>query len=333
MRSRHQTTLLAWYDRNKRDLPWRRTSDPYAVWISEIMLQQTQVATVIPYWLRWMERFPTVRDLASAEEQDVLSLWQGLGYYRRCRLLLAGARWVCEHGIPTTCEDWLSVPGVGRYTAGAIASIACGARVPVVDGNVERVYARLAGDASSDRTLHEAAWVWAKKNLDRERPGDWNQALMELGATVCRPIAPSCDACPLVDHCIARQSWRVDQLPVKTPPVKIVRLRQLVWAPVCGDRFGLRQIPAGQWWEGMWEFPRLPADGSLEPVELRRLVGEGWPESVGTIRHSVTNHRIAIDVYVVRCAERSTELTWFGREELAALPLPAPQRRILKLIS
>jgi A/G-specific adenine glycosylase len=330
---RNQAALLAWYDRNKRDLPWRRTSDPYAVWVSEIMLQQTQVATVIPYWHRWMERFPTVEALAAAEEQDVLSLWQGLGYYRRCRFLLAGARWVCEHGMPSTAEAWLSVPGVGRYTAGAIASIANGARVPVVDGNVERVYARLTGDASADRALHEAAWTWAKKNLDRERPGDWNQALMELGATVCKPVAPSCDVCPLIDRCVARQSWRVEELPTKAALVKIIRLRQIVWAPICDGRFGLRQIPAGQWWDGMWEFPRVPADGSVEPVELRRMVGEGWPESVGTIRHSVTNHRIAIDVYRVRCEVASSALAWFTREELTELPLPAPQRRVLKLVS
>src|SRR5437868_1086101 len=141
--------LSAWYRRNARDLPWRSTSDPYAIWVSEVMLQQTQVATVLPYYERWMSRFPTVETLAAASEQDVLSLWQGLGYYRRCRMLLAGARWVAEHGIPQTAKDWMQAPGVGRYTASAIASIALGESVPVVDGNIERVFARLMGSSLS----------------------------------------------------------------------------------------------------------------------------------------------------------------------------------------
>src|SRR4051794_18052562 len=140
--------LLAWYDEHKRDLPWRRTRDPYAIWASEIMAQQTQIATVIPYWERWLARFPTVEALAAADEADVLSMWQGLGYYRRARLFLSGARWVVAHGMPKTAEGWKKVPGVGAYTAGAIASIAFGDPAPLVDGNVERVYARLEDDAS-----------------------------------------------------------------------------------------------------------------------------------------------------------------------------------------
>jgi len=324
--------LLAWFDKEKRDLPWRRTRDPYAIWVSEVMLQQTQVATVIPYWERWIERFPSVDSLAAADEQDVLSLWQGLGYYRRCRMLLQGARWVVENGVPRTASAWQQVPGIGRYTSAAIASIAFEEPAPLVDGNVERVYARLTGDDSAGRELHEAAWKWASQNLFIKRPGDWNQALMELGATVCRPVAPECKRCPLSKQCVAFQSWRVDELPTKPPKVKTIQLRHAVWVPLFAELFGVRQVPAGQWWEGMWEFPRADADGTLEIGALREVVGEGWPQSVGGIRHSVTHHRIGIDVSYVRCQTPSSTLRWVTREELAALPMPAPQRKILRLV-
>ncbi|MDR3689080.1 MAG: A/G-specific adenine glycosylase [Fimbriimonas sp.] len=324
--------LLAWYDQNRRELPWRKTQDPYAVWVSEIMLQQTQVSTVVPYWERWMQTFPTVESLASADEQDVLSIWQGLGYYRRCRMLLAGSRWVLDHGMPIDVEGWLCVPGVGQYTARAIASIAQGVAAPVVDGNVERVYARLAGDDRLGKELHAAAWDWAHQNLFASRPGDWNQALMELGATVCTPNRPACGSCPLEDRCVARQSWRVDDLPTKPPKMRVVKLRQSVWVPIHQGQFGLRQIPAGQWWEGMWEFPRIDWVAETEPSELRELCGGGWLEYSGTVRHSVTCHRIAIDVSFLRCDDRSDRLHWYDTASLAKLPMPSPQRRILKLI-
>ncbi|AIE86334.1 A/G-specific adenine glycosylase [Fimbriimonas ginsengisoli] len=323
--------LLKWYDQNRRDLPWRRTSDPYAVWVSEVMLQQTQVATVIPYWERWLARFPTIQALAESDEQEALSLWQGLGYYRRCRLLLAGARWVAEHGTPTTATGWLEVPGVGPYTAGAIASIAHGDPAPVVDGNVERVYARLAGDASAGPSLHKAAWTWARRELYRPRPGDWNQALMELGATVCKPVKPDCTVCPFEGRCVARQTWRVDELPTKEAQREAVRLKHAVWVPTFEGELGLRQIPEGLWWQGMWEFPRTDALAEAEIPELRELVGPGWLQHLGQIRHSVTHHRITIEVSLVRCETRSPDLRWFRPDDLASLPMPNPQRRVLKM--
>jgi A/G-specific adenine glycosylase len=324
--------LLAWYDEEKRDLPWRNTQDPYAIWVSEIMLQQTQVTTVIPYWLRWMDRFPTVDALASSDEQEVLSLWQGLGYYRRCRLLLEGARWVSKNGTPQSVEEWRLVPGVGKYTAGAIASIAQNISAPVVDGNVERVYARLMGDDRIGKNLHEAAWEWANQNLFEPRPGDWNQALMELGATVCTPNNPNCDRCPLKDRCVARQSWRVEELPTKPPKVRVVKMHHTVWVPIFNSSWGLRQIPSGQWWQGMWEFPRVESDAMSDSTELRQLVGPGWLESIGIVRHSVTCHRISLEVSFVRCETRSDVLKWFKTEELVALPMPSPQRKVLGIV-
>lgn len=321
-------SLLAWYDANKRDLPWRRTRDPYAIWASEIMAQQTQVGTVIPYWERWLARFPTVEALAAADDADVLAQWQGLGYYRRARFFLAGARWVVQHGMPTTAVGWKNVPGVGAYTAGAIASIAFGDPAPLVDGNVERVYARLNDDASADATLHRAAWVWATRELHEPRPGDWNQALMELGATVCVPRQPLCDRCPLYDRCLARQRGTQALRPAPAKRKETVDLRFAVWVPVHEGAYGMRQIPAGEWWEGMWEFPRAPLD---EEASLEAIVGEGWRREAGVVRHGVTHHRIEVRVSLVDCEERSPDLEWFALDELAALPIPTPQRKALAL--
>lgn len=292
------------------------------------MAQQTQVGTVIPYWERWLARFPTVEALAAADDADVLSQWQGLGYYRRARLFLAGARWVAEHGMPTTAADWRSVPGVGAYTAGAIASIAFGDPAPLVDGNVERVFARLTDDAGEGSALHRNAWRWAEANLDRSRPGDWNQALMELGATVCTPKNPACERCPLRTSCLAyaRGTQAIRPAPAKRKAT--VELRQAVWVPEFEGMVGMRQIPAGEWWEGMWEFPRAPL---TEEAALEDLVGEGWRQEAGIVRHGVTNHKIELRVSLVRCESRSGALEWFPEEALKALPIPTPQRRALAL--
>jgi A/G-specific adenine glycosylase len=294
------------------------------------MLQQTQVATVIPYWHRWLDRFPTPEALAVADEQEVLSLWQGLGYYRRCRLLLEGARFVVREGMPRTAKGLRQVPGIGAYTAGAVASIAFGEPAPLVDGNVERVFARLTGDDSVGLALHKRAWAWAEEQLFADRPGDWNQALMELGATVCTPVDPNCESCPLKEPCVARAKGITDLLPTKETKPKPVRLEHVVIVPTFEGRLGLRQIPAGQWWAGMWEFPRAERG---EEAEILALVGDGWQESLGAVSHSVTNHRITIHVSRVRCEKPSPDLSWFDADSLAKLPLPAPQRRIAKMVA
>ncbi|MFI5385580.1 MAG: A/G-specific adenine glycosylase [Fimbriimonadales bacterium] len=317
-------TLLEWYDASRRDLPWRHTRDPYPIWVSEIMLQQTQVATVVPYYLRWMQEFPTVEALSGASEQKVLSLWQGLGYYRRCRMLLKGARMVAENGMPSSAKEWMTVPGVGRYTAGAIASIALGEPVPVVDGNVERVFARLTGCDESGGSLNRSAWRWAGNQVPIDRPGDWNQAVMELGATVCRPRDPQCSSCPLSCSCIAFKQECQNELPRATLKPKTVHLRREAWVCRCDVQFGLEQIPDGEWWEGMWRFP-LGVREALRALELPRS------GRLGVVNHTVTHHRITMDVHVVECPNPIAGLTWFSLEELKHLPMPAPQRRALKL--
>lgn len=231
--------LLAWYDHHRRDLPWRHTQDPYAIWVSEIMLQQTQVATVIDYWTRWLERFPTVEALAAAPLDDALEQWAGLGYYRRARMLHAGAQHVVEAlggEVPTTAAGLKALPGVGPYTAGAIASIAFGEAAPIVDGNVERILSRLFGVEGDPkaRANQKTFWAMAAQLVCPTRPGDLNQAMMELGATVCTPKNVACLLCPVRHRCVAFAQGRVDELPgkVQRAAAKTDRVvSAIIWAP------------------------------------------------------------------------------------------------------
>lgn len=214
--------LLGWYDRVRRDLPWRRTDDPYAIWVSEAMLQQTQVATVIPYYRRFLARFPTVHALASAPEVDVLKHWEGLGYYSRARNLHKAAGVVvseCNGTLPDTLDGLQSLPGIGPYMAAAVASIAFNRPVPVLDGNVERVLTRLHGisDPAREKATHQRLWALADDLLSIDRPGDHNQAMMELGATVCTPRAPDCPGCPFTGDCKAERAGNPESYPVKLP--------------------------------------------------------------------------------------------------------------------
>jgi A/G-specific adenine glycosylase len=317
--------LLDWYDAHRRSLPWREEPSPYRTWVSEIMLQQTTVAAVVPFFHRWMERFPTVEDLASAEVEEVLAAWQGLGYYRRARMLHQGARWVVSLGWPRSAAEWREVPGVGAYTAGAISSIAQGLSEAVVDGNVERVFARVTGCALSGPALNRAAWDWARRGVPNERPGDYNQALMELGATVCTPRSPDCGGCPCSSACFALQLGKVESLPTPVPKPEVIQLSHVCAIPRSGGLWGVRQIPAGRWWEGMWEFPR---EESLQALEVL-LPGGTWTP-LGSFRHTVTRHRIRLEVLLWE-GETLDGLRWVEPAELAILPLPAPMRRAEKM--
>jgi A/G-specific adenine glycosylase len=318
--------LLAWYDANRRALPWRAEPEPYAVWVSETMLQQTTVKAVLPYFERWMRRWPTLADFAAATEEEALSLWQGLGYYSRCRRLLQAARIAAER-MPKSAEEWRALPGIGRYTAAAIASIAQGEAAPLVDGNVARVYARLEGDAAAPPALERNAWAWAASSMHQARPGDWNQALMELGAAVCRPRQPDCPACPWADRCRAKRDGHQGRLPKSRPKPDWIELEHAAVAAFHRGRIGLRRAPEGGWWQGLWEVPRCDAASPDELVE--RLLLEAAPS--GAFRHTVTRHRIRVQVWRADLREPWPELTWAGWDELDAWPMPAPARRALNL--
>jgi A/G-specific adenine glycosylase len=315
-----RTRLLAWYDQEKRDLPWRRSRDPYAVIVSEFMLQQTRVEVVVPYFERWMARWPTIRDLAAASLDDALAEWSGLGYYRRARSLHALAvHVVAERGgeIPRTAAELRALPGVGPYTAAAIASIAFDEAVPVVDGNVERVIARLLCDqrpagAERRRTIDEAArrLVTAMTADDLAAPtpegglraGDWNQAMMELGATVCLPGEPRCPLCPWARSCIGYRAGLAADLPkrrAKRDSVDVTLHAALVRS---GETFLLVRRPEGSLLSGLWELPTT-RDGEDLPA-LSRLVSDLLGRAVAlpstptrSFRHTITHRRITVHVH------------------------------------
>ncbi|QSQ17354.1 A/G-specific adenine glycosylase [Myxococcus landrumensis] len=342
-----RTPLLGWYDRNKRDLPWRRTKDPYAIWLSEVMLQQTQVSTVIPYWERFLARFPTVLALASAPLDDVLAGWKGLGYYSRARNLHRAAQEIVSRfggKLPSSAEDLLSLPGFGRYTSGAVASIAFGEEAPLVDGNVARVFSRLfevegpPGDREREATLWELATLLVKG----ERPGDFNQSLMEHGATTCRPENPLCLLCPVRDACGAFRAGRVDELPpakVRATPKKLT-LALAVWSHADTLLFA-RRADSGLF-GGLWELPAAEVDEDATPEEttlrLTAALGAGvrLESQLGTVKRQLTHRDLTLRLYRVSGPQRPSrsesfqELRWCTPTEAAALGMSTAMQRALE---
>jgi A/G-specific adenine glycosylase len=331
--------LLAWYDQHARDLPWRRTRDPYAIWVSEIMLQQTRVDTVVPYFQRFLARFPDVRSLADAPLDDVLAQWSGLGYYRRARLLHQGAQAVArEHQgrVPKDAQARLALPGIGRYTAGAIGSIAFDLPEPIVDGNVARVLTRLLGIDTplGDKRTERALWENAASFAQGERPGALNQALMELGARVCTPAQAYCESCPLAPECVARREGRIDELPVSAPKKapKAVELVGLVARARDGRLWVTRS--EGTLFGGLWGCPLVEGSGREEALALAQdvgLTGNLSARALGRVEHVLTHRRLGIAVYGLENAKgRAREaLKAVTDDELKLLGVATLTRKIL----
>lgn len=303
--------LLAWYDAHARDLPWRKNRDPYRVWVSEIMLQQTRVAAVIEHYHEFLRRFPSVEKLAAARESAVLAAWSGLGYYRRARMLHAAAKVIARelHGsFPRTAEGLRELPGIGRYTAAAIASIAFGETVAVVDGNVEHVLQRLRGRALSTSQL----WQAAEDLLDRTRPGDFNQAMMELGATVCTPRAPACLTCPIVELCVSRGELAAG---ARASRQKKREVHYALCFPDSHVFLGQRPRDASLM-PSMWELPEI--DTRREHAEL-----------AFTVKHSITTTDYTVHVWKFESPPQ-TAGQWVPRARLLRLPLTGLARKILR---
>jgi A/G-specific adenine glycosylase len=341
-------TLLAWYERTRRDLPWRpplgchHKIDPYAVLVSELMLQQTQVATVVPYFGRFMSAMPTIADLAAAREQEVLRLWQGLGYYARARNLHAAARKVvAEFGgvIPSSLDELQSLQGVGRYTAGAVASIAFGRRAPIVDGNVARVLCRLELIQTDPRDRRTTALLWnlADEILPRRQAGEFNSAMMELGATVCTPRNPACSECPVREFCKAAAAGKQNVIPLsrKSPPTPL--LRRWTIGLRHGRRWLIEQRPQRGRWAGMWQFVTIEAArGNATSTSIGRLIGLRISKlrKLGRVRHALTHRRYVFDVFTAEANSNGDERSgkWVRMNELERYPLPRPQSRIAEMI-
>ena len=332
--------LLAWYALHKRDLPWRRSDDPYAVWISESMLQQTRVETVIPYFARFIERFPTLGELATAHVDEVLALWSGLGYYSRARRLHAAAKEVVErHGgeFPRARSEAESLPGVGAYTAGAVLSIAYGLEEPLVDGNVQRVLARwfvVEGVVTKAGPRRELEGLAASLVDGVGDPASWNQALMELGATVCLPREPRCKGCPVRAECEGRARGVQSELPELPQRPKTVDVELEIFLVQEGGRVLLRKRGAGGRMAGLWELPtRELSSGSalLFPEDLEvALLGR---EEVGELRHTITKHRITARVQRASFGgvEMPPEWAWFEERQLEELGLTGMSAKALTL--
>ena len=336
--------LLRWYDRNQRTLPWRQQRgstepiEPYHVLVSETMLQQTQVATVIPYFHRFLAAFPTIADLASADEQQVLRLWQGLGYYSRARNLRAAAiQIVREHGgnIPNDCEQLLNLPGIGRYTAGAIASIAFDRRAPILDGNVQRVLCRLDGIEADprQRDVQKLLWNRAEEILPKSRIGDFNSALMELGATVCTPRAPRCGQCPVRRGCQAAAAGLQEQIPRRKKSSVTPLLLRHTYCIKRNNHWLIEQRPSNGRWAGMWQFITLDAssNAALSPLPISTTT----PTAIGRITHALTHRRYQFDVFICETSDAKNvrpPRKWSTLKQLDRLPLPQPHVKIAQML-
>jgi A/G-specific adenine glycosylase len=303
--------LGAWFDQVARDLPWRRRRDPYAVWLSEIMLQQTRVETVVPYFERFVAKYPDVRALSAAPIDDVLSLWSGLGYYRRARQLYATAREVTERyggDFPAEAGELKKLPGVGDYTAGAIASLAFGKKEPLVDGNVARVLSRVEGIDAPIRspTAIKQLWQTARRLLPEARPGRFNEALMELGATVCTPRDPRCDGCPLSRLCVARATGRAGELPVTLAKRKVPVVKMVAAVVKNGGRVLFARRAEGGLFGGLWEPPMVEASSIAAARAALAAVGvQVELRAAGQVKHVLTHKELRVLVAVAEIQGRA----------------------------
>jgi A/G-specific adenine glycosylase len=343
--------LLAWYSKNARDLPWRRSRDPYRVWVSEIMLQQTQVATVREYFARFVREFPTIRRLAAADEQQVLRLWEGLGYYRRARQLHAAARIIAaDHSghFPRSVDELRKLPGIGRYTAGAIASIAFDQRAPILEANTIRLLCRLIGYRDDPRSAGGQRLLWhvAEELLPQKHIAHFNQALMELGSLVCTPSEPECGLCPLSTLCAAHAAGLQQEIPRPKPRQNYTELREAAVIVRKNGRVLMRQCARGERWAGLWDFPRFTAEieGPQFAQEIITKLHDqtgvtcGSPVLLKTIKHGVTRYRITLECYQAAHvtgrprATNGSAVRWIPLADLPALPLCTTGRRMANFI-
>ena len=349
-RRRIARRLVDWFGREARDLPWRRTKDLYAIWISEVMLQQTQVATVVPYFERFLRSFPDVRTLAAADEEQVLKHWEGLGYYRRARQLHAAARQVAAaHGgrFPTQYAQVRSLPGIGRYTAGAILSIGRDERLPILEANTMRVLSRLSAYRNDPRSPagQKHLWSLAEAILPSRNVGIFNQALMELGSKICTPKAPACSRCPVRDQCQALAQHAQHQIPLAPQKTKYEDVGEIALIVRRGRRVLVRKCQPGERWAGLWDFPRTRRtdfqsvrQSVFELTDLSISVGK----RLTTLKHGVTRFRITLDVHEATVAPRprqrprpstQEDLRWASLAELSDLPLSTTGRKIARLLA
>ena len=329
--------LLPWYEQNKRDLPWRQNRDPYRVWLSEIMLQQTRVEAVKGYYARFLEALPTVAALADCDEELLLKLWEGLGYYNRARNLQKAAKIVAETGFPDTYEGLLALPGVGEYTAGAVASICFDRPVAAVDGNVLRVLSRFLADASpiTDPAVKKRAKTALEAVYPKEAPGAFTQALMELGATVCVPNgAPRCEVCPLKGHCRAHLEEKTALFPVKPQKKQRKTEQHTVFLLRCGDKLAIEKRPARGLLAGLWQLPNVPGVLAADAAAAQAATWGCEPHDLRSVRqkkHIFTHITWEMTGYDLICGREDDRFVWASPAQLEEeYALPTAFRQFLE---
>jgi A/G-specific adenine glycosylase len=348
--ARFRRNLTAWYARHARPLPWRNSADPYRIWISEIMLQQTTVTAVIPYFQRFLKRFPTLAALADAKEEEVLRLWEGLGYYSRARNIHKAAGLIIEERqgrFPDDVAALRELPGIGRYTAGAIASFAFDRRAPLLEANTLRLYCRLLGYRGDPRSAagQRLLWEFAGTIVPRKNPGLFNQALMELGAMVCTPERPACPECPVRTSCAALANGWQGEIPLRATRTAPTSVTEVAVAIQRDGRYLLLKRPTGERWAGLWDFVRFAWDGGggQSPARIASAVRHhagvevSVAEQIAEIRHSVTRFRITLCCWAAEWTkgeiERpASEHRWVTPQKFARLPLSVTGRKLARLV-
>ncbi len=342
--------LLAWYHANARDLPWRKTSDPYCIWLSEIMLQQTKTETVIPYYENFLRAFPVISALAEADEDRVLKLWEGLGYYRRAHNLCRAAKMIVgtKGGqFPKSAKEWMKLPGVGRYTACAIASIAFGEKVAVLDGNVKRVLSRIfrvKGNINEQATLRKL-WMITESLVAQKSPGDFNQAIMELGARICKPKDPRCDTCPVKRQCGAFQIGRQTSFPVMKRKREIPHYHVVAAVIRRNGRYLICKRPVDGMLGGLWEFPggKVEKAESYEQALIRELKEElgiriKVGERITTVKHAYSHFSVSLHAYRCDLARGKikkyyhSEIKWIPRSHFSHYAFPGANHKVLNKV-
>jgi A/G-specific adenine glycosylase len=338
--------LLNWYQENKKSWPWRDNPEPYQVWISEIMAQQTRLSTVLPYFQKWMELFPTIYELADATEQQVLLVWEGLGYYARARNIHKAANQIVSDfngKLPNNAEELITLPGIGKYTAGAIASIAFGKNSAVVDGNVKRVIARVFHVSTEINTPSGEKEIWeiAEGLIPNGQAGDFNQAIMELGAFICKPTSPKCDICPVNEACIAKRKGVELEFPKKKLASKIPHISVSAAIITRNDKFLIAQRPSKGLLAGLWEFPGGKLEkGESEELALIREINEelgitiGLGEKLGVYKHAYSHFKVTLHAFMVNSYKKQPKglegqtIKWVRIEQLKKFPMGKIDRDI-----
>ena len=345
VRLRIQKKLLQWFRKNARDLPWRETRDPYAIWVSEVMLQQTQVPTVIPYYQRFLKSFPTIRHLARADFSKVLKIWEGLGYYSRARNLHRASKILLKKfggNIPDTRDDLLKLPGLGRYTVGAILSIAYNKEAPILDGNVKRVLSRLFAISGDPKKTEGLLWQISESLIPQGRANAFNQALMDLGSIICTAKAPQCPRCPLIKECQGKAFGNPESYPSRTVKKRIPHIEALSAVIRRNGKILVRQRPTEGLLGGLWEFPNWKMKEKRRSrlrLRLRNDIKKEMgmnvdvKESMGTFQQTFSHFKLTLHVFDCEATDGRGKGKWIPLKDLSRLPMSRLHRRIAEVIS